>query len=103
MLVTILHCGASLLVLAPLAVGIEGLRAEWNGNLIFAIVWLAVVVFLAAYGLLFVLLRRMSAPRVASLTYPSPPVTMLMAWLVFGERLTALVPSGLASRHWQLA
>lgn len=87
-LVTFLHCLASLLVLAPLAVGIEGLQADWNGNLVFAIVWLAVVVSLAAYGLMFVLLRRMPAPRVASLTYLSPPVTMVMAWLLFGETLT---------------
>ncbi|WP_299748343.1 EamA family transporter [uncultured Tateyamaria sp.] len=87
-LVTFLHCLASLLVLAPLAVGVEGLQAEWNGNLVFAIVWLAVVVSLAAYGLMFVLLRQMPAPRVASLTYLSPPVTMVMAWMLFGETLT---------------
>ena len=46
----------------------------------FAIAWLAFVVSLAAYELMFVLLRRMSAARVASLTYLSPPVTMVMAW-----------------------
>ena len=79
LLVTFLHCLASFLVLAPLAVGLEGLEANWNGSLVFAIVWLAIVVSLAAYGLMFVLLRRLPASQVASLTYLSPPVTMIMA------------------------
>lgn len=99
LLVTFWHCLASLLVLAPLAVGLEGLQAEWNGNLVFAIVWLALVVSLAAYGLMFVLLRRLPAAQVASLTYLSPPVTMVMAWLVFGELFTTagLIGLGIAT------
>ncbi|MDP3526104.1 MAG: DMT family transporter [Hoeflea sp.] len=95
LLVTFWHCVASLIVLAPFAIGLEGLQAEWTGGLIFAIVWLALVVSLAAYGLMFLLLRRLSAPRVASLTYLSPPVTMVMAWLVFGETLTLAGVAGL--------
>jgi drug/metabolite transporter (DMT)-like permease len=99
LLVTFLHCMASLLVLAPMAIGFEGLQAEWNGNLIFAIVWLALVVSLAAYGLMFVLLRKLPAAKVASLTYLSPPVTMVMAWLMFGEVLstTGLIGLGIAA------
>jgi len=64
LLVTFWHCAASFLVLAPLAVGIEGLQADWNGELLFAVAWLAVVVSLAAYGLMFVLLRLLPAARV---------------------------------------
>jgi drug/metabolite transporter (DMT)-like permease len=94
-LVTFLHCLASFLVLAPLAVGLEGLEANWNGSLVFAIVWLAIVVSLAAYGLMFVLLRRLPASQVASLTYLSPPVTMIMAWMVFDEVLSMLGIFGL--------
>ena len=96
LLITFWHCAASFLALAPLAIGIKGLEADWNGSLVFAIAWLAFVVSLAAYGLMFVLLRRMSAARVASLTYLSPPVTMVMAWLVFGETLTLAGLAGLA-------
>lgn len=95
LLVTFLHCLASFLVFAPLAVGLEGLEATWNGSLVFAIVWLAVVVSLAAYGLMFVLLRRLSASQVASLTYLSPPVTMMMAWVLFGEVLSLMGIIGL--------
>ncbi|XAT60259.1 EamA family transporter [Rhodobacteraceae bacterium Araon29] len=95
LLATFLHCLASFLVLAPLAVGLEGLEATWNGSLVFAIIWLAVVVSLAAYGLMFVLLRRLPASQVASLTYLSPPVTMIMAWIVFGEVLSMMGIIGL--------
>lgn len=99
LLVTFWHCAASFLVLAPLALGIEGLQANWNGELLFAVAWLALVVSLAAYGLMFVLLRLMPAARVASLTYLSPPVTMVMAWLVFAETLTlaGIVGLGIAA------
>lgn len=99
LLVTFLHCLASFVVLAPMAVGFEGLEANWNGSLIFAIVWLAVVVSLSAYGLMFVLLRRLPAAQVASLTYLSPPVTMVMAWFLFGETLstTGLIGLGVAT------
>ena len=88
LLVTFYHCLASLIVLAPLAIGVENLQAEWNGNLIFAIFWLAIIVSLGAYGLMFLLLRRLPAPKMASLTYLSPPVTMIMAWLLFGEAIS---------------
>ena len=94
--VTFIHALASLTVLAPLAVGLEGLEARWGGELVFAIVWLGLVVSLAAYGLMFALLRRLPAARVASLTYLSPPVTMVIAWFVFRESLTPMAALGLA-------
>jgi drug/metabolite transporter (DMT)-like permease len=99
LLVTFLHCMASLLVLAPGAVGFEGLQAVWNGNLVFAVVWLALVVSLAAHGLMFVLLRKLPAAKVARLTYLFPPVTMIMAWLMFGEVLstTGLIGLGITA------
>jgi len=96
MLVTFWHCAASLLVLAPLAIGLEGLAADITGGFVFSVVWLALVVSLAAFGLMFVLLRRISAAKVASLTYLSPPVTMVMAWALFGETLSLASVVGLA-------
>jgi drug/metabolite transporter (DMT)-like permease len=35
------------------------------------------------------LLARMDATRVASLFYLGPPVTMLMGWAAFGDRVNA--------------
>lgn len=99
LLITFLHCMASFVVLTPLAFGLEGLEANWSWSLLFAIVWLSLVVSLAAYGLMFVLLRQLPAAKVASLTYLSPPVTMVMAWMLFGETLstTGLIGLGVAS------
>ena len=96
LLVTFIHALASLVVLTPLAVGLEGLEAQWGGELVFAILWLGLVVSLAAYGLMFALLRRLPAARVASLTYLAPPVTMMIAWFVFRESLTPIAAIGLA-------
>ena len=95
-LTTFIHCAASLLVLSPLAFALEGFEAEFAVGLIFAVFWLAIIVSLAAYGLMFVLLRKMPAANVASLTYLSPPVTMLIAYLVFGESLARIDLLGLA-------
>ncbi len=95
-LTTFVHCAASLLVLFPLAFVLEGFEARFTGGLIFAVFWLAIIVSLAAYGLMFVLLRKMPAANVASLTYLSPPVTMLIAYLAFGEALSPIDLFGLA-------
>ena len=99
LLVTFIHCAISCLAILPCAWIVEGFAAQWNGSLIFAIVWLGLLVSLGAYGLMFLLLRHLSAAGVASLTYLSPPVTMVAAWLAFGETLsgTALVGLGLAA------
>jgi threonine/homoserine efflux transporter RhtA len=40
-----------------------------------------------AYALMWLLITRMDATRVASLFYFGPPVTMLMGWAAFGDRL----------------
>lgn len=95
-LVTLIHCAASLAVLAPVAFVLEGFQAEMTLGLLFSVAWLALVVSLAAYGLMFILLRKLPAAHVASLTYLSPPTTMLIAFVLFDERLTVLDISGLA-------
>jgi len=52
----------------------------WRWSLIvLAVLWLALIVSLAAYGLMFVLLRRTEATKVAALTYLAPPTT---GWLI---------------------
>lgn len=91
-----IHCAASLLVLTPLAYGLEGFVATPSYGLVFSVVWLAIVVSLAAYGIMFILLRRMPAADVASLTYLAPPTTMLIAFVLFGESLSVIDLMGLA-------
>ena len=74
-------------LLLPFAHGIEGFAADWRAELVLAVVWLAVV-SVGAYGLMFRLIRTRAATRVSALQYFVPPVTMLIAWPVFGEALT---------------
>lgn len=87
-LICLIHCSSSLLVLVPAAGILEGYRIQWGIEVIFSIFWLAILVSLFAYGLLFYLLRHLSATRVASLEYLAPPTTMLMAFYIFGEYLS---------------
>jgi len=51
---------------------------------------------LGAVWLLYFLIRRAAATRVASLFYLTPPVTALMAWALFDERLAPLALLGMA-------
>lgn len=83
-------------LLAPLALYFEGLQIQWNGESVFAIAWLAIVVSIAAYGLMFHLIRTRSATRVSALQYFVPPVTMIIAWFAFQESLQPLGFVGLA-------
>lgn len=82
-------------VLAPLT---ETMAVEWTGRFVFALVWLSLVLSVGAIFLLFWLIRRGAASRVASLFYLTPPTTAVMAWLLFGETLgpAALVGMGVA-------
>jgi drug/metabolite transporter (DMT)-like permease len=77
----------------------ETMQVRWNGNFIFALGWLVLVLSLGAVSLLNLLIRQGSAVHVASLFYLTPPTTALIAWALFGETLTglALLGMGLAA------
>lgn len=87
---------AAALFMALLATLFETRHIVWAPPLIFAFVWLVVVLSLGAISLLYVLIRRGAASRVASLFYLVPPVTALMAYGAFGERLGPLALLGMA-------
>ncbi len=76
---------ATTLVMAIPAVTVENLTTQWNGQFIATLTWLILGVSLASYGLMWQLLSRLDATRVASLFYLGPPVTMGMAWVAFGD------------------
>ena len=93
-------------LLLPFAHGIEGFAADWRAELVLAVVWLAVVVSVGAYGLMFRLIRTRTATRVSALQYFVPPTTMIIAWLVFGEVLSVNGMAGLlvtAAGFWLMA
>jgi len=76
---------ATALVVAVPALLVEGFSARWTSEFIAIQAWLVLAVSLAAYALMWRLIERMDAIRVASLFYLGPPVTMLMAWLALGD------------------
>jgi len=78
---------ATMIVLAIPAIFVENLAVEWNSEFNFSLVWLILAVSLGAYLLMWRLIERLDATRVASFFYLGPPVTMFMAWIAFGDKI----------------
>ena len=86
---------AALLVTAPLAWAEAG---AWQPHpeLVGAMAWSVLVLTLGGSSLLYLLIQRGAATRVASLMYLVPPCTAVLASLLFGETLGASVLAGFA-------
>lgn len=76
---------ATMLLLALPAALWEQFSVQWTPPFIATLSWLILGVSVGAYGLMWQLLARLDATRVASLFYLGPPVTMVMAWFAFGD------------------
>lgn len=74
----------------------EPMHIEWTPEFVFSFAWLVLVLSLGAISLLNLLIRSGSAVKVASLFYLTPPMTAVIAWLVFGETLSGLALVGMA-------
>lgn len=89
------QCLGTAVVVSLPAIVIEGLATEWSPVFVGGLLWLSFGVSLAAYALMWLLIVKVDATRVASLFYFGPPVTMLMAWVAFDDRLLATDVAGL--------
>ena len=69
---------------------------RWTGEFVFALAWLVLVLSIGAIPLLYILIRKGAATRVASLFYLVPPATALMAYAMFGETLSLTAMAGMA-------
>ncbi len=85
--------GAALLVTLPLSL-FETEVVRWNGELVGAMAWSVLVLTLGGSSLLYLLIQRGAAAAVTSLMYLVPPATAVLAWLLFGEPITALTLGG---------
>jgi len=74
----------------------ETRTVTWTAEFVFALAWLVFVLSFGAIWLLYFLIRRQASARVLSLFYLTPPVTALMAWALFDERLAPLALLGMA-------
>lgn len=86
--------GAVLMVAASLA--LETRVFTLNGELVFALLWLVLVLSIGAIFLLMYLIREGAISKVASLFYLVPSVTAVMAWVLFGETLNLFQIFGMA-------
>jgi drug/metabolite transporter (DMT)-like permease len=75
---------------------LEQRSVQWSAELLLALGWLVLVMSFGAVWLLYFLIKRSAAARVVSLFYLTPPVTALMAWALFDERLAPLSLAGMA-------
>lgn len=83
------YLGAAALMILAASLFEHG-RVTFNGELVFALTWLVLVLSVGAIFLLMHMIREGEVARVASLFYLVPVVTALMAWALFGEKLSLL-------------
>lgn len=86
---------AAVLVTLPLA-WMEAESMRWNLELVGAMAWSVLALTLGGSSLLYLLIQRGAAATVASLMYLVPPVTALLAWLLFAEPVTWVTVAGTA-------
>jgi drug/metabolite transporter (DMT)-like permease len=91
----VIQFSATGIVMLLLALTLETRQVQWTGQFIFALFWLAVVLSIGAISLLYLMIRRGAASRVASLFFLTPSVTAIMALVLFDEMLTWLAAAGL--------
>ena len=86
---------AAFAVTLPLAL-LEPESVRWNGQLAGAMAWSVLALTLGGSSLLYLLIHRGAATAVTSLLFLVPPCTAVMAWLLFGEAITAFTIAGIA-------
>jgi drug/metabolite transporter (DMT)-like permease len=86
---------AAFVVTVPLTL-LENESMQWNTQLAGAMSWSVLALTLGGSSLLYLLIQHGAATTVTSLLYLVPPTTAVMAWLLFGEAITALTVGGIA-------
>jgi drug/metabolite transporter (DMT)-like permease len=98
----LVQLAAAFSVTLPLAM-LESEAVRWttpagavNAELVGAMAWSVLGLTLGGSSLLYLLIQRGAATTVSSLMYLVPPCTALMAWMLFGEPITAAIVAGVA-------
>jgi drug/metabolite transporter (DMT)-like permease len=91
----VVQFAATLAVLAPLAVAVEGFPVRWAWPLVGSIVFLVVLASILAVNALHLLMRRGQATRVTSLLYLTPIIAVALEWAMFDVRPTLLTALGI--------
>jgi drug/metabolite transporter (DMT)-like permease len=99
----VLQFAASLVVTVPLALWFETPHIELTGSFMAAYLWSVLVLSGGGISLLFIMIRHGRATEVTSYFYLVPPVTALMAYLMFGERFNLSSLAGLIVTSFAVA
>ena len=89
----VVQLAAAFLVTLPLSL-LETETMQWNGELMGAMAWSVLGLTLGGSSLLYLLIQRGAAASVTSLMYLVPPVTAMIAWLLFSEAISGLTVAG---------
>ncbi|WP_426192731.1 DMT family transporter [Massilia sp. DWR3-1-1] len=84
------------LVMVLLADQFESLQVRWTPTLLFATGWLSLVNSIGAISILFVLVRKGEASKVAGLFHLVPAVTALLGAVLLGEHFSVVNGIGFA-------
>ena len=74
----------------------ENLAVQWTPTMIFASGWLSLVNSIGAISILYILMRKGEASKVAGLFHLIPAVTALMGFVFLGESFSAINAVGFA-------
>ena len=77
-----------------LALSCESLRVTWTPAFVLSSAWLSVINSIGAISLLFIMIRRGEASRVAHLFHLIPSVTAVMGFLLLSETLKPVIVLG---------
>jgi drug/metabolite transporter (DMT)-like permease len=86
--------GSALFLLCALMQG--SIAPPMTVNFAIGMAWLVLFATFAAYSIYYASLRLFPVAKVSAAIYLSPPVTMLSAWALFSEPLTAIMFAGTA-------
>jgi drug/metabolite transporter (DMT)-like permease len=92
---SVVQFAATLALLAPLAVAVEGFPARFGWPLVASIAFLVICASILAVNALHTLMRRGEATRVTSLLYLTPIFAVVLEWLLFAVVPTALTLAGI--------
>ncbi|MGQ0843843.1 MAG: DMT family transporter [Sporichthyaceae bacterium] len=93
---TALQYAAAATFTGLVALSVEPHEVRWSVQFVAAVGWLVLGLSVGAILLLFWLLRRGSAAKVASLLYLVPPATALQGHVLFDERVAPIAVAGMA-------
>ena len=92
----VVQFAASAVVLAPLAVAVEGFQVIFSIELLLAIAFLVIFASILAVSVLYWLMRHGEATRVTSMMYLPPVFAVVLELALFGELPSALTFAGIA-------